>query len=291
MAQPNGKAALPKLTASVETVTPEAASRMLGTMEHNRKQRRTVIERYAREMIAGHWKLNGEPIIIGHDGKLKDGQHRLNAVVMAKVAVPMLVVRGVLEDAMPSIDTGSSRSYGDVVTLRGGASLGPQMASIARTWWLYENTEYLTSRTSLSHQEIDEIIRQHPVIEDGAFRAHRSTFKRHIPISVFGFAFAYLSEKHDPEIAELFLSTVEKGANLDDDDPIFALRRILIETERRDQRRILALVIKAYNEWIDGERVQLLGWRSGEAFPRFGSPSKDARRMRRRAGRAMSKEA
>lgn len=275
----------PKLTAAVETVTPEMASRLLGTMEHNRRMRRRTVERYAREMMSGKWHLNGEPIIIGHNGRLKDGQHRLNAVVMAKVSVPMLVVKGVAEEAMASIDTGASRSYGDVVTLRGGSTMGPQMASIARLWFLYENSQGMNSKVGLSHQELDAIISAHPSIEDAAIRANRSPFRRHWAPSVLGFTFSYLCEKDDPEIAELFVSTVEKGANLDEDDPIFALRRRLIDAERRDSAMILALTIKAYNEWIDGVRVQVLQWRSGEAFPRFGKPSKGARSARTRKQR------
>lgn len=271
----------PKLTATIEKVTPEMASRLLGTMEHNRKMRRATIERYAREMIAGRWQLNGEPIILDKAGKLKDGQHRLNAVVLAKVPVQMLVVRGVDEAAMATIDTGVSRSYGDVITLRGGSSVGATMASIARWWWLYENTEYVTAKTALAHQELDVIIDQHANIENSALRAHRSKFKRFCPVSVLGFVYSYLCEKQDADMAELFLSDLEKGANLDEDDPIFVLRRRLLEMERRDGREILALVIKGYNEWIDGAKLQVLVWRTGEQFPRFGKPSKDARRARK----------
>src|SRR5438105_12416514 len=51
-----------------------------------------------------------------------------------------------------SIDTGSSRSYGDVVTLRGGSSFGAQMASIARLWWLYEDRK--STRLNSSHEWI-----------------------------------------------------------------------------------------------------------------------------------------
>lgn len=271
--------------AAVETVTPDMASRLLGTITTQRRMRRRVVERYAREMISGNWHLNGEPIIVGKDGRLLNGQHRLNAIIMSKKSVAMMVVKGVEPEAMASIDTGSSRSYGDVVMLRGGSSQGPQMASIARLWWLYENSQAMNSRIGLSHQELDAIIAQHPTIESAALRAHRSPFKRHFPVSVCGFVFSYLTEKQDPEIAELFISTIEKGANLDEDDPIFALRRRLIESERRDATLILALVIKAYNEWIDGQRIKVLVWRSGDPFPRFGSPSKGVRRSRVMRGR------
>jgi hypothetical protein len=269
-----------KLTATVERVTPEMASRLLGTMDHNRKMRRATVERFAREMIAGRWQLNGEPIILDKAGKLKDGQHRLNAIVAAKVPVHLLVVRGIEEAAMATIDTGSSRSYGDVITLRGGSSVGATMAAIARWWWLYENTEYVTAKTALAHQEMDLIVAQHSNIENSALRAHRSKFKRFCPVSVLGFVYSYLCEKQDADLAELFFTDMEKGANLDEDDPIFVLRRRLLEMERRDAREILALVIKGYNEWIDGTRLQVLVWRSGEQFPRFGSPSKNARRAR-----------
>jgi hypothetical protein len=275
------KKAQPKLNVTVETITPDMAAQMLGTMKQNRRMRRATVQRYAREMATGHWQLNGEPIIFDHAGALRDGQHRLNAVVLAKVPVQMLVVRGVGDDAMATIDTGASRSFGDVITLRGGSSLGPQIGSIARMWWLYENTESLISAVRLSHQELDAVVELHPSIEAAATRAHRSHFKRHLPISVLGFTFSYLSERVDPEMAELYVSTIEKGANLDEDDPIFALRRRLIESgDRRDPRESLALVIKAYNEWFDGVKIQTLRWASQEAFPRFGKPSKHARRAR-----------
>lgn len=276
----------PKLDVKVETVTPQMASTYLGTIDKQRKMRRSKVEQYAREMMSGRWHLNGEPLIFSRDGRLKDGQHRLHAVVMAKTEIPFLVVRGIDPAAMATIDTGSSRSYGDVVTLRDGPSVGATMAAIARWWWLYENTAFVTSKTALSHQELDALVEAHPNIENAALRAQRSKFKRHAPASVIGFVSSYLSEKDDADMAELFLTDLEKGANLDEDDPIFVLRRRLLEMDRRDSREILALIIKAYNDWIDGVKIQVLVWRTGEQFPRFGKPNTAARKRKARHARA-----
>lgn len=79
-----------------EVITPEKAGEML---KHNTKNyriinRRLVLE-YAKAMREGAWEENGEPIVFDEDGVLKNGQHRLLAVIASGVSVRMLVVRGV----------------------------------------------------------------------------------------------------------------------------------------------------------------------------------------------------
>lgn len=46
-----------------------------------------VVTRYARDMAAGRWVMNGEPLILDPEGNLLDGRHRLAAVIEARVAV------------------------------------------------------------------------------------------------------------------------------------------------------------------------------------------------------------
>lgn len=280
-----------KLTATVETITPEVAGRLLGTMDRNRAQRRAKINQFARAMLAGEWQLNGEPVIIGHNGKVIDGQHRLQAVMTAKVPIMMLVVRGVMPESMATIDTGTSRSYGDVTTLRGDGSYGPQLAAVARRWWIYENTPGgetfgAAFRVQLSHTEIDHIIEQHPMIRESVIRAQNSRFKKYLPASAFGFAHNYMAEKIDPEIAELFFSTLEHGAELTERNPLLVLRNRLIEADRLTAVERLALTIKAYNMWIEGHTIKVLSWNKNEDFPRFGVTTAAMRAHRRRQMKA-----
>lgn len=275
------------VTAKVEMVTTQMASTWLGTMDPKRPARRRKINAFAREMTLGQWHVNGEPIIFDNAGKLVDGQHRLEALLVANVTVPMLIVRGVYASSVVTIDTGSSRSYGDAVILRSGGSNGNSIAAIARRWWLYENTEDMHSfKTVLTHQEIDHILEQHPVIFDAAERVRKSSFRRYLPGANYGFVYGWLSEKQDIGIADLFFDLLETGAELKVNDPVFLLRRRLVETTvEPSSLEALALTIKAYNFWMQGQKIEVLSWRKGEAFPRFGEPSKAALATRARRTR------
>ena len=84
-------------TGTVETITPAMAEEYLRHNEHNPRKTasRRQVESYARDMAAGKWFINGEPIVFDANGDLKNGQHRLMAIIKANVPVDMYVVRGV----------------------------------------------------------------------------------------------------------------------------------------------------------------------------------------------------
>lgn len=84
-------------TGTVETITPAMAEEYLRHNEHNPRKtaNRRQVESYARDMAAGKWFINGEPIVFDANGDLKNGQHRLMAIIKANVPVDMYVVRGV----------------------------------------------------------------------------------------------------------------------------------------------------------------------------------------------------
>lgn len=85
------------VTAKVETITPEIANEYL---KMNARNPRSVlnwatINKYVDDINAGLWTLNGEAIVFDEDGYLKNGQHRLCAIVRAGKQIKTLVVRGI----------------------------------------------------------------------------------------------------------------------------------------------------------------------------------------------------
>ena len=68
-----------KITAKVETITPDIAKTMLGENVNNRRISHDNVNMFAREMRNGEWRFNGEAIKFSKDGRLLDGQHRLLA--------------------------------------------------------------------------------------------------------------------------------------------------------------------------------------------------------------------
>ena len=87
------------ISMQVERISPAIAKEYLTANKNNyRKLSRSVVNRYAEDMKAGRWELNGEPIVFDENGCLKNGQHRLAAVITAGVTVNLAVVRGVSPD-------------------------------------------------------------------------------------------------------------------------------------------------------------------------------------------------
>lgn len=107
-----------KMRAEVVYLTPEKAAELLKMNVGNRKVK-ACKRAYEGQMLAGEWKENGEPIIIDTNGFIKDGQHRLIAMIDANFSYHCVIVYDVDGDVMDTIDTGTNRSLHDVLQLNG----------------------------------------------------------------------------------------------------------------------------------------------------------------------------
>lgn len=89
------------ITMTVEKIGPKKAAEYLKKNINNprgKKMNRGRIVSYAEDMKNGRWQLNGEAIVFDSEGFLKNGQHRLAAILAAGVEVEMTVIRGVDPD-------------------------------------------------------------------------------------------------------------------------------------------------------------------------------------------------
>src|SRR5689334_16298317 len=93
-----------------------------GTHGTNRPISQRKVNQYAADMLADNWRLTHQGIGFSNDGLLKDGQHRLLAVVQAaeegategemkfeanpKISIPMQVTWGLDEGVFEVLDTG-----------------------------------------------------------------------------------------------------------------------------------------------------------------------------------------
>lgn len=94
-----------------EFISPDVAKAILGNNKKNRTLNREIVDRYARDMRNGFWRLTHQGLLIGKDGGLIDGQHRLHAIAKSGVGQWMLVTRDEsLESALDlPIDDGNKR--------------------------------------------------------------------------------------------------------------------------------------------------------------------------------------
>ena len=116
---------------NMETITPERAAHYLKrNVDNYRKISKSKVALYAQEMKAGKWQLNGESIVFDRDGKLKNGQHRLAAVIVAGVPIQMTVVKGV-EDKTNIFDVGMARSLAQISQASGAGEISTTECAVA----------------------------------------------------------------------------------------------------------------------------------------------------------------
>ena len=107
-----------KTTTQIETITPQIAAEYLThNVANNRTLRRELVEMLACDMANGAFKCTHQGIAFDDKGNLIDGQHRLNAVLLAQVPVQMMVTRGLQTDAINIIDKGAARSLHDTMAI------------------------------------------------------------------------------------------------------------------------------------------------------------------------------
>lgn len=130
----------------VETITPQKAAEYLKKNRVNRNIRRHTVDKYAEDMRNGAWELNGESICFSENGELKDGQHRLMAIIKAGVPIKSAVCRGV-KNTTSIYDIGNGRSVLDTMTYEGCDKdlFNSANMAVARLHYLVQKNQYTLS--------------------------------------------------------------------------------------------------------------------------------------------------
>ena len=137
----------------VETITAQQAETYLKFNVNNRPLRMRLVEQYAKEMLAGNWKLTHQGVAFNSKGELLDGQHRLLAIVQSGVPVQMLVSRGVESSAQIAMDDHIKRKAHDALSLaRQEEITASQVAVIRGAVELSGNT--VVNRARATKQEL-----------------------------------------------------------------------------------------------------------------------------------------
>lgn len=86
--------------------------------KHNRGLGLPKAQEYADAMRRNAWKRVHQGIAFYDDRNVADGQHRLAAILLSGVTVPLNVMRNFEESAMEVIDTGKPRTAADALELQ-----------------------------------------------------------------------------------------------------------------------------------------------------------------------------
>lgn len=272
-----------ELGISIEMITPDMAQAWLERGGVNRKPSERAIRKLVHAIQIGEWDLTGETIKLDKDGRVRDGQHRLNAIIRSGMSVPCIVVRGVKESAFDKIDTGKSRNMADVLSIHGHPSAAA-MATAARGLLMIENygrynvggtrVGYLTTP---SNAQGLAYVEAHPEMLEAVHLADRLRKEGQFVGGTGLWAIVLtMFLRISQEQATVFVDRMIEGANLEPGSPILRLRNMYrggrawsSNTDGRE--RLLATVIKGWNAWRNDQLVQGLSWhdsgRGAEKFP------------------------
>lgn len=104
------------MTMTYEFITPEIAADLLETNSENRKLSKGTVQAYMQDILAGNWDESvGVAISIDENGILRDGQHRLSAIVEAGKGIHTWVCRNVSSDGI--YDNNRKRSNSDQISI------------------------------------------------------------------------------------------------------------------------------------------------------------------------------
>ncbi|WP_194923139.1 hypothetical protein [Catenulispora pinisilvae] len=258
-------------------ITPTMATALLDANSHNRRLREAVADGYARDMTADRWDVNGETIKICVDGRLIDGQHRLEAIEITGIAAVCLLVTGLPIEAQKTTDIGARRSYADTLRWQ-DVKNGDAVSAIVRRVTLW-NAGYRTKTGSykVTDPEMDATFAAVPGIVEAADFGVTHAKGAGIPPAQLGFAY-WLLAGIDAEPANWFMQRIADGVGLQLGHPVLVFRERV--RRERDALRgrgtvsadlILALLIKAWNAYRAGGSISKLqlptGGLSTETFP------------------------
>ncbi|ASR77243.1 helix-turn-helix DNA-binding domain protein [Mycobacterium phage Avocado] len=256
------------ITSKVVTLSPADARDMLTRNTHNRPPREGDVLKWAAEMEAGLWQMNGEPIKFGESGRLMDGQHRLMALAMQdeKVRVSFLLVCGLPDDTQKTMDQGRARSLSDVLTLD-GLDVSRSHAGAIRAYLLWSEglmfVDRNTAAAKLTNPYINRWAQENPDALD-LLRRGMTYRKIRARGALVAAIFARIAEVQGVDVADEFFQRVSDGLNQSAGSPIMALRGRLDNIAgdnkngvkaRISDRDVIGMFVTAFNAWIAGRTL------------------------------------
>lgn len=264
----------------MERITPALAQKYLDLMGRNRKKRGRLKQRFIDSIKAGHWKLTGEAIKFNTRGELIDGQHRLEAIIEANKAIDILVCRNVPPEAFMELDTGGTRTPGDLLTVAGHDYTNGVASAIRNLTSIYEIEANQTKPSSLARKRVEPTVLLEYADEHGAalVTAVRTTMTKQArtvcgPPALFA-ALYYIFAEHNKKGADQFFLALIDGIGFERGraDPVYQLHRLLLQFKQEKHKRRpafykAAITVKAWNAFQKREPIASLRFNENEAWP------------------------
>lgn len=281
----------------LETITPAMSEKWLKTMVNNRTLSQSKAIEYAIAMDDGRWVVNGETIKFDSEGRIFDGQHRLQGCILADKPFKSYVAYGITDqDAFSTVDVGKNRSHGDVFSIAGypscnlssGAALliyqykhelfGPGGSTNRRytkgSKGILKKLDRLPVKgASVTKEELLSFAAPFKDRLIGAVRfAENVKARKMLSTGMVAGCYFLFSEKSEIDAQRFFVDLCE-GVGLSGSDPVYWLRERLMTNmaapNKLTRGAVLVLIFKAWNKRRAGEKTKTLKLIEGEEFPKL----------------------
>lgn len=244
-------------------VTPEMALDWLTRNESNRTLRIYKVNDYVRDINSGHWTYSNDGICLAEDGRLLNGQHRLNAILEAGKPATLLVIKNMPPQAMVAMDRGTVRTTADLLKLDGYTNSN-LLGAITKLVIVIESGRIYADSKSwrATDSEITEFIDQNPIVEHIA--SYVSTVKAHVDCapSVLGAVYWLIQEVNGTSLAEFYLDQLATRENEPSGSAVLAvdsrLRSIRRDRSSYPRRDFVRLLVRGWNHYATDSRVTTL---------------------------------
>jgi hypothetical protein len=239
-------------------LTPALARVLLSRNDGNRRISEALVMSYARDIASDGWAFNGEPIIVSHDGKMNDGQHRCGAVIAADKPITTILTLGIARETRTTLDQGRVRTSGDFLAMDGHQTANV-LGAAASLYWQYQTFGVLArgSNQRPTKGEVLRSVEHNPDIEKSVAFCHRKGIGTVGGHSLLSFIHYAIWQRAGRLASDEFVKSLVDGVGLSAQNPIlYARNRIIIERGKLRGNFKAELIFKAWNAHRKGETLR-----------------------------------
>ena len=241
-------------------LSPDMAKRLLRFNTRNRKIQPNHVKMIASDIKDGNWMMNGQPICFtanpfqaGADPsntRLLNGQHRLQACIMANEPIEIWLAFDVDEAAFATYDNHAKRSMLFQIEKETVFDERVMMAAAKFMWRVDNGFDVLAAKTPTTTQ-LSKTLEKHPMLFKVFSDARR--LKDFGSAGVLTYVLARVKEERD-DFYDDYFDVLESGTGIEKGNPFGPLRTEIVgaykaKAKRADMLKLHLMAWEAYKEW------------------------------------------
>jgi len=261
------------------------ATFLLNLNTKNRKVNNASLSAINDDVVNGKFMFNGASIVVSNNGILIDGQHRLIIVEKTGIPIKTVLVTGVEEKAMGTLDIGKKRTCSDILSMNNiPSSTGiASMVRLVKTEFglnkkyvqgfkKYNGVPKKIEKKMTPNEALEEYQDNYEMYSDAysfaerIYQAKSSIRLKGLSSASIG-AYYILFSREDKQSARSFLREILSGVKERESNVCTLLRNKIINLSIRREsitpEKMRDLMISAFRKYKDDRTVKSLVARSG----------------------------